>query len=151
MILALGSSAPSRPFGSYLAGLAVKRIGLYNMMLVPAVTLMICLAIVRAVNARAIKDAVQKKRDEAPPGGSGGLSMIVSQRYLLLIALIILLLNLINTNGEYILDRTLEAVQEQRKVRRPPPHWSGSASSRPTTSPGPTSSARSSSSSSPRG
>ncbi len=113
VIIALGSSVGAL-IGSYLAGLAVRRIGLYNMMLVPAVTLMICLAIVRAVNARAITDVVQKKRDETPPGGTGGLSMIVSQRYLLLIALVILLLNLINTNGEYILDRTLEVVKEQR-------------------------------------
>jgi AAA family ATP:ADP antiporter len=113
VIIALGSSVGAL-IGSYLAGLAVKRIGLYNMMLVPAVTLMVCLAIIRAVNARAIKDIVQKKRDETPPGGAGGLSMIVRHRYLLLIGLIILLLNLVNTNGEYILDRTLEVVKEQR-------------------------------------
>jgi ATP/ADP translocase len=40
--------------------------------------------------------------------------MIFSQRYLLLIAAIIFLLNLVNTNGEYILDRTLEVEKELR-------------------------------------
>ncbi|HVY46439.1 MAG TPA: hypothetical protein VHB21_11195 [Minicystis sp.] len=113
VIIGVGASAGALA-GSWLAGLAIKPLGLYNMMLVPAATLMVCLAIVRAVNARVVVDAAQKKRDETPPGGKGGLSMLLSHRYLLLIAAIILLVNLVNTNGEYILDRTLEAVVDQR-------------------------------------
>lgn len=112
-IIGVGSSIGAL-IGSLLAGWAVKPLGLYNMMLVPAGVLMACLAIVRAVNAREASDSARKKQAETPPGGKGGLAMIVSQRYLLLVALVILMVNLINTNGEYILDRTLEATKAAR-------------------------------------
>ena len=105
-VIGVGSSLGAL-IGSYLAKLAFKPLGPFNMMLVPAGVLMLCLLIVRVVDARETKDAARKKEAETPPGGEGGLSMIFSQRYLLLIAAIIFMVNLINTNGEYILDRTL--------------------------------------------
>jgi AAA family ATP:ADP antiporter len=107
-VIGVGSSLGAL-IGSYLAKLAFKPLGAYNMMLVPAGVLMVCLAIVRIVNARETQDEARKKEAETPPGGQGGMSMIFSQRYLLLIAAIIFMVNLINTNGEYILDRTLNA------------------------------------------
>lgn len=112
-VIGVGSSLGAL-IGSQLAGMAVKPLGLYNMMLVPAGVLMVCLLIVRLVNAHETTDAARKKESEAPPGGKGGMSMIFSHRYLLLIAAIILMVNLINTNGEYILDRTLEGVKDAR-------------------------------------
>ena len=112
-VIGVGSSLGAL-IGSQLAGMAVKPLGLYNMMLVPAGVLMVCLVLVRLVNAHETTDAARKKESEVPPGGKGGISMIFSHRYLLLIAAIIFLLNLVNTNGEYILDRTLEAVKEAR-------------------------------------
>ena len=112
-VIGVGSSLGAL-IGSQLAGMAVKPLGLYNMMLVPAGVLMVCLAIVRVVNAHETRDAARKKQAETPPGGSGGLAMIFSQRYLLLIAAIIFMVNLINTNGEYILDRTLDALTIER-------------------------------------
>jgi AAA family ATP:ADP antiporter len=112
-IIGVGSSLGAL-IGSQLAGMAVKPLGLYNMMLVPAGVLMVCLVIVRVVNAHETRDAARKKQAETPPGGAGGMSMIFSQRYLLLIAAIIFMLNLLNTNGEYILDRTLDAVKIAR-------------------------------------
>jgi AAA family ATP:ADP antiporter len=114
-VIGVGSSLGAL-LGSQLAGMAVKPLGLYNMMLVPAGVLMVCLVLVRLVNAHETTDAARKKESEAPPGGKGGISMIFSQRYLLLIAAIILMVNLINSNGEYILDRTLEAVKEERHL-----------------------------------
>jgi AAA family ATP:ADP antiporter len=107
-VIGVGSSLGAL-IGSYLAKLAFKPLGPFNMMLVPAGVLMLCLVIVRVVDARETQDAARKKEAETPPGGQGGLSMIFSQRYLLLIAAIIFMVNLINTNGEYILDRTLNA------------------------------------------
>lgn len=107
-VIGVGSSLGAL-VGSLLAKLAVKPLGLYNMMLVPAGVLMVCLAIVRLVNARETADEARKKEAATPPGGKGGMSMIFSQRYLLLIAAIIFMVNLINTNGEYVLDRTLGA------------------------------------------
>ena len=112
-VIGVGSSLGAL-IGSQLAGMAVKPLGLYNMMLVPAGVLMVCLAIVRLVNAHESRDEASKKKAETPPGGAGGMRMIFSQRYLLLIAAIIFMLNLLNTNGEYILDRTLDAVKLAR-------------------------------------
>ena len=114
-VIGVGSSLGAL-IGAQLARMAVKPLGLYNMMLVPAGVLMLCLIIVRVVNAHETTDAVRKKEAEVPPGGKGGIAMIFSHRYLLLIAAIIFLLNLVNTNGEYILDRTLEAVKEERHL-----------------------------------
>jgi AAA family ATP:ADP antiporter len=112
-IIGVGSSLGAL-IGSLLAKMAVKPLGLYNMMLVPAGVLMACLLIIRLVNAHETTDAARKKEAETPPGGKGGLATIFSHRYLLLIAAIIFMVNLINSNGEYILDRTLQAVKEER-------------------------------------
>jgi ATP:ADP antiporter, AAA family len=45
---------------------------------------------------------------------AGGFRLIAGDRYLLLIAALTLLLNWVNTNGEYILDRTLVASAAER-------------------------------------
>jgi ATP:ADP antiporter, AAA family len=107
-VIGVGSSLGAL-IGSYLAKLAFKPLGPFNMMLVPAGVLMLCLVLIRVVNAHETQDAARKKEAETPPGGKGGMATIFSDRYLLLIAAIILMVNLINTNGEYILDRTLNA------------------------------------------
>ena len=107
-IIGVGSSLGAL-IGSELAGLCIKPFGYYNMMLVPAGVLVVCLGIIRLVNAHETTDAARKKEAETPPGGKGGIRTIFSERYILLIAAIILMVNLVNTNGEYILDRTLEA------------------------------------------
>ncbi|MDB4947014.1 MAG: carrier protein [Labilithrix sp.] len=105
-IIGVGSSLGAL-LGSKLAGLAVKPLGYNNMMLVPAGVLIVCLVIVRLVNAHETVDAARKKEAEVPPGGKGGIATIFSNRYILLIAAIILMVNLVNTNGEYVLDRVL--------------------------------------------
>ena len=112
-IIGVGASIGAL-LGSLLAKPAVEPLGYYNMMLVPAGVLLVNLLIVRLVNAHETKSEAQKKEAAKPPGGTGGMSMILESKYLMLIAAIILMVNLINTNGEFILDSTLEAVGEQR-------------------------------------
>jgi AAA family ATP:ADP antiporter len=108
-VVGLGSSIGA-VVGAKIAGLLVKPLGFYNMMLVPAGVLLICLAILGAVNRWSIAQNKQAAAQaEAPPGGAGGASMIFRDRYLLLMAALILVLNLVNTNGEYILDKTMNA------------------------------------------
>ena len=51
--------------------------------------------------------AVVDKTDEQPLSGSGGFKLVLSQRYLLLIGLLTLTVQLVNTNGNYILNETL--------------------------------------------
>ena len=114
-IIGVGSSIGAL-IGSRLAGMAVKPLGYFNMMLVPAGILLVCLAIIRLVNAHETVDEARKKEAAKPPAGAGGVATIVGDRYIVLIAAIILMVNLINTNGEYILDRTLDAVTHARNL-----------------------------------
>ena len=113
-VIGVGSSLGAL-IGSYLAKLAFKPLGPLQHDARPG-RRAACSAssIVRIVDARETQDAARKKEAETPPGGQGGMSMIFSQRYLLLIAAIIFMVNLINTNGEYILDRTLDAETARR-------------------------------------
>ncbi len=114
-VIGVGSSIGAL-IGSQLAGMAVKPLGYNNMMLVPAGVLVVCLVIVRLVNAHETTDAVRKKEAETPPGGKSGIATIFSDRYLLLIAAIILMVNLVNTNGEYILDRVVTEAAHARHL-----------------------------------
>lgn len=47
--------------------------------------------------------------DEAPQSTGGAMQLVFRSRYLLLIALLMMLLNWVNTTGEFILGRTVEA------------------------------------------
>ena len=49
-----------------------------------------------------------------PLGKAGGFKLVLSQRYLLLIGLLTLTVNLVNTNGNYILNETLARMAERR-------------------------------------
>ena len=50
---------------------------------------------------------------EEPESEGGAFKLVFRSRYLLMIAFLILLLNWVNTNGEYILGRTVETLTEQ--------------------------------------
>jgi AAA family ATP:ADP antiporter len=114
-IIGVGSSIGAL-IGSQLAGMAVKPLGYFNMMLVPAGVLLVCLVIVRLVNAHETTDAARKKEAETPPGGKGGIATIFGDRYILLIAAIILMVNLVNTNGEYVLDRVVTDMAHSKNL-----------------------------------
>lgn len=76
----------------------------YQMMAIAAVLLGGYLGITFAVNRRESGRAGSKHATE-PLDRKGGFQLILRERYLLLIALAILLLNIVNTNGEYIVSR----------------------------------------------
>lgn len=114
-IVGVGSSLGAVA-GSYLAKELVKPIGPYQMMLVSAVILVVCLGMTWYVNQResdaasAREKAGAKKEEKEQIGGKNGFSLIFEDRYLLLIAGVILILNLVNTMGESVLDlKILEA------------------------------------------
>jgi AAA family ATP:ADP antiporter len=58
------------------------------------------------------KEGGEKKEGGGPK--KGGFRLIAADRYLLLIALLTLLLNWVNSNGEYMLDSTLEAIAAEK-------------------------------------
>ncbi|UCE41415.1 MAG: hypothetical protein JSV17_00020 [Candidatus Aminicenantes bacterium] len=106
-------------FGALIGGIVSRRIlgplNEYQVMMLTAVMLAMCIVLTHVVHHREIKRA-KKKGLEAPPEGErpigkeekpletgGGFRLIFKSRYLLYIAFFILVLNFINTNGEYIL------------------------------------------------
>jgi len=114
--------------GSYIFKKLEGMMGLYQMMLVSAVILGICIFLTLIIHRRETriekerqletskKQAPEEIISEKPLEKGGGFRLIFKSRYLIYIALFILLLNFINTNGGYILDRVvknkaLEAIQ----------------------------------------
>jgi hypothetical protein len=82
-----------------------------TLMLAGACVLTVALAMTLIVNAReagpragAVHDAAQE-----PLGAEGGFELIVHDRYLTWIAILIVLLNVVNTTGQYILNRLIVA------------------------------------------
>jgi ATP:ADP antiporter, AAA family len=74
---------------------------------IAALILVGCLGLTYATHRRESgrATAAGKQRAAAPLDRKGGFQLVLKERYLLLIACMILLLNLINTNGEYIVGR----------------------------------------------
>ena len=103
--------------GSFATGQLVKTYGPYPFMIGAAVLLGLCMLLTNMVNMRERhrpKDAVTPAADvTAPVGGRSGFALVFSDRYLLLIACLMLVYNMVNTNGEYILGRTVVAIYTQ--------------------------------------
>jgi len=116
-IIAFGAT-----FGAFCGSYVFKRIqnwmGMYQLLLVSAAVLGICIFLTYVIHKREIKGKHITKADEPlkqeavdkekPLEKGGGFKLVFKKRYLLYIALFVLLLNLINTNGGYILDRVIK-------------------------------------------
>ena len=105
--------------GSFVTGQLVKTFGPYPFMIGAAVLLAVCMILTNIVNLRekhrrrdapAGELAARVPVESAPVGGRSGFALVFSDRYLLLIAGLMLLYNMVNTNGEYILGRTVVAL-----------------------------------------
>jgi AAA family ATP:ADP antiporter len=107
--------------GSFVTGQLVKTYGPYPFMLGAAGLLGVCLLLTNVVNLRERRRGTPSPEPEKagtapseapasgdkPVRGRSGFALVFSDRYLLLIAFLMLLYNLVNTNGEYILGRTV--------------------------------------------
>jgi AAA family ATP:ADP antiporter len=109
-IIGVGSSLGA------LAGSAIAKklvvLGPAGLMIAAAVILVLCVGSFAWMSQRldAVRDAkAEKKADEEPPGNETAFSLLFRDKYLLCIAASLLLLNWVNSNGEYLLDRTLLA------------------------------------------
>jgi ATP:ADP antiporter, AAA family len=100
-------------FGARVARTLYGHVGVGGLFLIAGALLMVGLALTALVDRRC--DASDGQSRKAPPvdpmpGHQGsGLQLVLGDRYLQLIAGLVVLLNLVNTTGEYILDRTLVA------------------------------------------
>ncbi|MBZ5577439.1 MAG: translocase [Acidobacteriia bacterium] len=102
--------------GAGITALAVKSLGVYELMLVSAAILVACLLLTNVIHRREkrrIHDVVRQKEVEQPLAREGAFRLIHRQRYLLFIALLILTLNLVNSNGEYMRDKIFTQAARQ--------------------------------------
>lgn len=101
--------------GGRAANLLFGTLGAYNLLLLAAALLGLSLLLTTAVNRieRAAHDARSRQAAVARLGPEGGFKLVLSDRYLLYIALLALVLNIVNTNGEYILGKTLSGAADR--------------------------------------
>ena len=113
-VVAFGAS-----LGAILGGRAATvlfaMLGAYNLLLLAAGLLAASVLLTAAVNRieASAQDARSRQAAEAPLGREGGFHLVLSDRYLLYIALLAVVLNVVNTNGEYILGKTLSGAADQ--------------------------------------
>jgi len=109
--------------GAFVTGQLVKQYGPYPFMLAAAVLLVISMLLTNTVNSREKRgqgsDVTPGDRADAAGApaaaepnkdrvkGRSGFALVFGDRYLLLIAALMLVYNLVNTNGEYILGKTV--------------------------------------------
>ncbi len=110
--------------GAFFTGQLVKQYGPYPFMLAAAALLGISMVLTNLVNAREKSGrggeltpgdraeakgapAAAASPDESRVRGRSGFALVFGDRYLLLIAGLMLISNLVNTNGEYILSKTV--------------------------------------------
>ncbi len=91
-------------FGSRFADMFIKRLGVYELMLVGAGLLVIEVVLTNYIDHReAGREHVKADAKPVAKDGPNAFAMVFKTRYLLLMAFMLLFLNLINTTGEYIL------------------------------------------------
>ena len=115
-IVGLGSTTGAIA-GAWAAKPLIAAFGVYPLALVAAGILLLCIALTRVVATR--ERAAQAARgapvvEAAPLGGPNGFALVFADRYLLLIALLMIVLNVVNTNGEYLLGKTVTAEAARR-------------------------------------
>jgi len=104
-IIGIGSSLGAA-IGAQAAGRLFIPLGPYRMMLVAAGLLATCMLLANWVHHRESAVARSSKSEE-PLKQVGGFQLVLKQRYLLLIALLIVLSNVVNSNGEFMLGKSV--------------------------------------------
>lgn len=105
-ILGIGSSVGAVAGSSLAKQLAALEPSV--LMSIAAVVLVLCVGLFLVVHRRMLEVSASRDRVEAEPIGDGaGILDLFKNKYMLLLAGLMLLLNCVNSNGEYLLDRTL--------------------------------------------
>jgi ATP:ADP antiporter, AAA family len=117
-IVAFGGSLGA-VVGPKIAGWLLHPLGVFQLLLVAAAILALCIVIANIVNAGAktgARGAPKNEHAEAPLGKEGGFQLTTSNRYLSLIALLVILLNLVNTTGEYVLGKIVTHDAQEKSL-----------------------------------
>jgi AAA family ATP:ADP antiporter len=104
-VLGIGSSVGAVA-GARLAA-ALVRFGPSTLMVVATVLLLVCIALIRWVHGRRGGPVVRESAVSERLSADSALALLRADRFLLLLAGLTLVLNCVNSNGEYLLDRTL--------------------------------------------
>jgi AAA family ATP:ADP antiporter len=122
VIIAFGASLGS-VLGAIIAGLLIKPLGVYQVLLGAGAILLLSLVLTNLVDTR---EKVESKKDHSSKGNKvdeplskeGAFRLVYKTKYLLLMALLIMVLNWVNTTGEYILGQAVEnnAKKEAQKL-----------------------------------
>jgi AAA family ATP:ADP antiporter len=93
--------------GASAAGRLLSIWNTYQLMLVGALGLFVCMTLTIAVNRRENHAGNHSgaPKTERFLGSEGGFHLVLKNRYLFLIALLVLVLNIVNTTGEFILGK----------------------------------------------
>jgi AAA family ATP:ADP antiporter len=99
------------PVGAWIAGrLFQAGVSPYNMMHVTALLLLVHLVLYRVVDRREARRPIQARSATTPlSAATGGFGLVFASPYLRLLALLIVLLNVVNSTGNYIVDKTVLA------------------------------------------
>lgn len=106
-VVGMGSSLGA-VFGARIARAIYGLVGVWGLMLTAAVVLLASLALT-ALASRRFERAAPGAAPPQPLAPAGSFALLAKDRYLQLIGALVVILNLVNTTGEYILDRALLA------------------------------------------
>ena len=109
-VIAIGGTAGA-PLGSKIAAwLFEADIRAHNMLQIAAVLLLVHLALYWVVNRRESRRQDQETASRAPVPPGNGFALVLASPYLRIFALLLIVLNVVNTNGNYVLEKTLLGV-----------------------------------------
>jgi AAA family ATP:ADP antiporter len=91
----------------------------YSIMHVSAALLCVHLVLYRVVDRREARRPLQPATAGTPLAAAGGFELVFRSRYLSLLALLIVILNVVNTTGNYIVDRTVVAAADRAVAATP--------------------------------
>jgi AAA family ATP:ADP antiporter len=101
--------------GALIASRLAARVGALQMMIIAAVMLAACLLLTYLIHHRDRRKSaarVTQPAAEKSIGGKGGFRLVLGSSYLLAIGLLTLTVQLVNTNGNYILNQTVAGMAE---------------------------------------
>jgi len=101
-------------FGAQIAARAIGWLDPYQLMLVAAVVLAACIGLTHVAHLMGLERQRSARVRESAPSeeardARGGFALVLHDRYLLLIGVCVVLLNMVNTNGDFILAEMVNA------------------------------------------
>jgi len=118
-VIGIGATLGS-PFGTAAAAwLFHNKVGAYTILQITAVVLFLSLGIYWMVERREGQRRRRIGDGEKLKAGAGGFALLARSPYLRLICILIFLLNLVNTTGNYVLDKFILAEAASRAVTDP--------------------------------